>query len=373
MLVLAGQFITGLMNLSRTIGYDAAGVIAVTLDPNRVAYRRDHDLQPLRRSVNDLLKANGFADTALTSNVPLDLDAPRYFVQLRAVPQGEAISGAVSSISTGYFGVLGVKILKGRDFTDADERGNTQVTVVSEELAQRLWHSTDVLGRCVLVGRLGTCAEVVGVAGSIRSRRLGDAAAEMFIPLNTPDAALSSGPHNPGRTILVRAVGSSPRSLARLASLVRESVNIDVATVPLWAFTEPQTRPWRMSSRVFTLLGLLGVWLTVFGVYASVSLSLRTHLHGLAVHSALGAPSLTLAKIVMRNGLRSVALGWVFGICIAIIASSLLRSMFFGSPSSDGLIYFVASTVLGATAVVACAGPVWRATTVDPIVAMRSL
>jgi ABC-type antimicrobial peptide transport system permease subunit len=135
---------------------------------------------------------------------------------------------------------------------------------------------------------------------------------------------------------------------------------------------EPEYRPWQLGATLFTLFGLLALLVASIGVYSSVSyaVSLRTHEFGVRV--ALGATWNRIVREVVGSGLRTVLLGVVAGVLIALASGRLIASLMYGVSPSDPTAMLVASFSLIVVATLACVTPAWRAGRSDPVSALRS-
>jgi len=135
---------------------------------------------------------------------------------------------------------------------------------------------------------------------------------------------------------------------------------------------EPEYRPWRLGATLFTGLGLLALLVAVIGIYSTVSYGVSQRTHEFGVRAALGARLSDVVRLVVSEGLRTVALGVVLGVAIALAAGRLIAAMLYGvSPGSPGVLLVVSAVLLAAGAGAAIL-PAWRAGRVDPMAALRA-
>jgi putative ABC transport system permease protein len=174
--------------------------------------------------------------------------------------------------------------------------------------------------------------------------------------------------------IFVRTAGDP----ARLAEPLRRGLQ---GLMPGTAFVtvgalertlEPQLRPWRLGATMFTLFGVLALVVAAIGLYGVIAYSVAQRLHEMGVRIALGARTSDLLRLVVGEGIRVALLGIVLGAAAAFAAGKLLASLLFGVPARDPLTFGVVALVLLLTATLASLVPAWRASRVDPNLALRA-
>jgi ABC-type antimicrobial peptide transport system permease subunit len=146
--------------------------------------------------------------------------------------------------------------------------------------------------------------------------------------------------------------------------------------IPNWktmaAVMEPEYRPWQLGATLFTLFGVLALCVAGIGIYSSVSYAVGQRTHEFGVRIALGARMADVIKQVLGEGLRTVALGLVLGVLLALAAGRLVASLLYGIAPSDPLALTVVAVILVAIAGAAALMPAWRAARADPVSALRA-
>ncbi|MEZ5291608.1 MAG: ADOP family duplicated permease [Vicinamibacterales bacterium] len=272
-------------------------------------------------------------------------------------------------VSPGYFPAMGIDIVRGRGFGEADGAGAPPVALVSASFAERMWPGRDPIGR-----RLQHRFEeerrwvtVVGVVEETRMTRMtGDNPLVLYVPL-----AQSSAPEGP--VLVVKGDGGDP-PLAALRAAVRETdprVAIGRVTTLEAVVATAVAEPLRL--RFFlTVLGALALLIGAAGIYSVVSYSVTRRRAEFGVRLALGASPRRHHGHVLASGLRPVALGVVTGLAATLAAGSVAARFLFGVAPSDASSLAAAAAVLLATGVLAAVVPALSAGRTDPVEALRA-
>jgi len=209
------------------------------------------------------------------------------------------------------------------------------------------------------------CSQVVGIAKDVRWGSLGEVdRMQHYHPL----------PLDGRGNLYVRTAGD-PGPLAEplrreLQALVPGTTFVTV--VPLVSTLDPVFRPWRLGATMFTLFGALALVVAAIGLYGVIAYSVTQRLHEMGVRVALGAKTGDLLRLVVGEGVRVAVIGIVLGAAGAFAAGKLIASLLFGVPSYDPLTFGVVAVVLLVVATVASLVPAWRASRVDPNLALRA-
>jgi putative ABC transport system permease protein len=277
------------------------------------------------------------------------------------------------TVSTDYFRVLRVPLVRGRFFEAGDKLNAPQVCVVSERLAKAVWPNEDPIGRKLRMGGPGTTPEpddwmtVVGVVGDVRHQAL---EREAGPDLYKPSLQLAWKQMH----FLVRARGNAlalvpeiRREIARTAPEVGVfnfvSLDQEVAN-SLW---QSRLRGWLLG--FFSLVALA---LAATGLSGAVAYGVAQRTREIGVRMALGASRGAILRLVLGQGMRAVVLGIVVGIGAALFVSRILSASLFGISVTDLTSYGTACLVLAATAGFAALIPARRASRVNPMEALRT-
>lgn len=263
-----------------------------------------------------------------------------------------------------YFAMLGIPVLRGRSFSDADREGAATVIIVSSAVARHFWPSGDAIGK-ELTDHQGKFT-IVGVVPDTRYRDLQTARPTVYFPLG-------QWPNVPS-TLLVRTDKSRSdiaRALRRAVTEANAGVTM-VSTSSLEALLDaPRAQP-RLNTTVFALFGVAAVSLAAIGLFAIVMTIVRQRTREFGIRMALGASSTHLRNLIMVRGLSLAVAGMAIGLAGVFAASRLLSALLFEIKPTDGTtLVGVAALMLG-VAGVASFLPARSGTRVDPIIALRS-
>ena len=280
-------------------------------------------------------------------------------------PKNHMPEAYVRIVSDGYFAAAGVRLQAGRGFTERDRASKEPVVVINETMARTLWPGQNPLGQMITTdgGR-----RVVGVVSDVRHATLEAAGgSEMYLPMRqTGDYA--------DMELVVRTALPPDRLAAGLRTALRP---ID-PRLPVAEFQTLQDLVDKaVSPRRFLVLMLSGfagfaLLLASLGIYAVVSYSVSQRVQEIGIRMALGATARSVQKRILLRTLGLTALGLVAGMAASRVLSRALGSLLFGLTSGDPVTFIVMGALL--TAVAAAAGyiPAWRASRIDPMVALRS-
>ncbi|HEX2444780.1 MAG TPA: ADOP family duplicated permease, partial [Vicinamibacterales bacterium] len=275
----------------------------------------------------------------------------------------------LESVHHNYFEALGVSIVRGRPFTEADREGTLDVAIVSEDVADRTWPGVDPIGKRLKMG-VPTSTDrwrtVVGIAAATRYRDLTEPRATLYLPAaQFIDAA---------RTLALRT--AAPLDL--VASTVRERVTLldpDVQVMRVVPFTSrldvPLARP-RFNAFLLSLFGAAALFLATIGHYAVISSYVRQSEREIALRVALGATPGNVQRLVIGEASWLVGAGVAIGLAVAAAAAQLLRGLAFGIDTLDPVSLTLAALLLIAASAVASYGPLRRATRVDALAMLRT-
>jgi predicted permease len=275
----------------------------------------------------------------------------------------------LESVRHNYFDTLGLKIVRGRSFTQADREGALDAAIVSEDVADETWPGQDPIGKRLKMG--GPASEdrwrtVVGVAAATRYRELTAPRATLYLPApQFIDAA---------RTLALRTAAP----LDVVSSAVREqvaSVDPDVQVMGIVPFARrldvPLARP-RFNALLLNLFGAAALLLATIGHYAVIATYVRQREREIAVRIALGATPGDVRRLVMREASWLVGAGVAIGLAAAVGGARLLRGVVFGVDTLDPVSLTVAAGLLITASAAAAYGPLRRAARVDALAMLRT-
>ncbi|NOT63135.1 MAG: FtsX-like permease family protein, partial [Acidobacteria bacterium] len=277
-------------------------------------------------------------------------------------------------VSPHYFETLGIKLLRGRLFTTADNSESQPVVVINETLARRIWPNEDPIGKRLKLGLPENqdedskpWREVVGVVNDVKMNGVDrDITLQTYLPYaQMPSNSLG---------LVVRA----ERNPAALASAVEQAIHAIDKDLPVFSvWTMDQLLGNSLAQRRLTLvllasLATLALLLAAIGIYGVIAYSVRLRTHELGLRMALGAQPRDVLALILKQGLKLTLIGIGLGLVAAFALTRWMASLLFGVPATDVLTFGVIAVTLLLVALVACWIPARRATKVDPMIALRS-
>jgi predicted permease len=272
-------------------------------------------------------------------------------------------------VSPNFFETMGMRILEGRAFTDAEQDPSNKVIVVNRAMADELWPGEHATGKCLRESTNGPCVMVVGVVESAHREKL----IELTPHLHYYRSLRQSKTFEPGVLIVRTKKGALTDALPTLRQQVRQvlpaRVFPDVA--PLTDKFIPELRPWRLGAMLFSGLGVLALGLATIGMYSTVAYSVAQRRHEMAVRMALGARAAQLVELVVSASVQVVAIGAGLGVIAAVLAAPYLQALLYGTNARDPHAILMVAALLIAAAALAALMPAWRAATLDPSSALK--
>jgi predicted permease len=330
------------------------------------------------RRVEDILRrveALGGVDAAFASNmIPISGGGGGGDVQIegRAIERGEGSRISFTGVTPHFNRALGVKLIRGRDFTESEGWSRSPVAIVNETMATRFWPTGDAIDRRFRLASNDNSGEwltVIGVAPDLHlfgvdpgNSQAGPAA---FVPYAYQES-LSTG-------LTIRVAGDP----ASITSATREAIRASDPNIPVyWIRTLEEVRRvsfWQygLYGWVFGTIGVIGLLLAAVGVYGVLSYAVSQRSQEIGVRIALGATRADVLKLVIGQGLLLAGIGVAIGLVLAAAGMPLSRSLLYNVSPFDPITFSVVSTFLVMVALIASYVPAHRATKVDPVIALR--
>ncbi|HEU5451247.1 MAG TPA: ABC transporter permease [Terriglobales bacterium] len=324
----------------------------------------------LRELLQRLQAAPGIAMAAVVDRLPLTGENNWGGVNIVGRPlldSGHAPSAESREISADYFRTMEIPLLRGREFTEAEVTKARPVTIINRAMAEQFWPGGDPLGQRIAspYHPERTPREIVGVVGDVKDFGL-DAQSPpvMYSPYSywtSMHVVVRSGLGEQAVVNLVRReVAAMDRGVAlydihRLNELVHDSV------------ARQRFELWLLAAFAGVALALAAV-----GIYGVLAFSVSRRTHEIGVRLALGGSPRGVLGLVVRQGMRLVAIGLAAGIVAAVLLTRTLQSLLFRVGASDPLTLACVAGLLAVVGAVACWVPARRAMQVDPMVTLRS-
>jgi predicted permease len=374
LLVGAALLIESLYRLSAVpLGYQSDGVITAAYFGNFSRMQTPEEAHRVQASILETLRSTpGIRAAALTNAVPQVSATPGqtpFAIEGRTPRDGVRLEADPNISSDGYFDLLGVRLLAGRDFRRSDTLTAPQVAIINAAMAA-YWEGADPIGSRFLVGSPGNqlALTVVGVVGNFRLH--GAADREVEAQFYRPATQF----RGPAGRLLVRTDGAASES----GPTIRAAVH---AADPQLPVEELQTLDQLRDSRLTTpgvttallaIFALAALAITLAGLAGLIGTSVSQRTREFGLRMALGASRLSVLRLVLGQGAVLVVTGVMLGIAGAYWFSQLIARFLFGTPPVDPVAYAGVALVFLVAALLATFGPARRATTTDPLTALRT-
>ena len=375
LLVGASLFVRSFLNLQNArTGGDTSGLMLMRFYMPGEQYVPE---DALTRRVEDIVRrveALPGVTAAMASNMaPYDGGGDGSAV----VPEGVAFAPGEEPQTTFFgvtphaFKVLNVPMLAGRDFTDADGNGKTPVAIVNGVLARRLWpNRTDVIGQRfrMLNDKDAAWITVIGLVADFELNN--------FTNEKPSSYAFLSYAHSVARNtgLTIRVAGGPPASIAAAA---REAIRSSDSTLPVFNVKTGEGArldsfwQYRLFGWMFSIFGIVALVLASIGVYGVLSYAVSQRTQEIGVRMALGASRQSVFTLIVAHGGRLAAIGIAFGVVGAVLITRVVTSLLYNVTATDPLSFIGTALFLALVALVASYVPARRATSVDPMVALR--
>jgi predicted permease len=371
LLVGAGLFVRSLWNL-RTLdpGFRVDGLTTFSMDPTLSGYSDAQSQALFNRLVDLLAQQPGVTGVGLAANPPLTQNLAMMTVSVEGykAKDGEDMNPHVNWISPGYLKTMGIPLVAGREFTEADGHGAPRVAIVSEKMAHYFFGNLNPIGRRFGFGRdKPDAVEIVGVAKDGKDVNLRDAAARLvYIPYRQEDDL-------GGMSFFVRTRSSGTLSADALRRLVRRlDAGIPVVDIKsMRAVADESLFIDRMVALLTACFGALATLLAAVGLYGVMSYAVARRTREIGLRMALGAARGNVIWLVMREVTILIAIGVGIGLPLALAFSRAVHSQLFDVSPADPLTLLTASVALATVALLAGYVPAAAASKVDPMIALR--
>jgi putative ABC transport system permease protein len=354
-------------------GFRTANVLTMRVNASRTTHAQPPQVRQFYDQVLARVRAlPGVGGAAVTSNLFLSNTPSSGTFTLEdrpPFPPSEQIEATIDSVSPGFFDMMQVRLVSGR-FPGAEDRDDgPRVLAINETFANRYWPNQDPVGKRMVFGTPGErnpWMTIVGVVGDMRRRGLHQGARlETFF----------STTQNAGRNMqLLVAADGNPIALA---PSIRAAIRAIDASSPLTALSTVEAQIGeslairRFQAWLLAVFSMLAVILSAVGIFGLMAQVVVRRTPEIGVRLALGASPGSVLALVVRQGVGLAAAGTVIGICGALALARGLQSLLFGVGAADPLSYAGAAAVMAISVLLACALPAWRASRVDPTVALR--
>jgi hypothetical protein len=318
-----------------------------------------------------------------SSDRPLGIRERRAFTpdtSTRSLPTLNRVVAATSTVGQ-YFEALGIPLERGRFSTDADGRTAQRVVILNERLARAFWPGVDPIGHQIKWGVEGSVAPwmtIVGVVGDVKQGPLNEEIIPLiYVPLAQELPDEMRGPMVAFLSevnVVARIAGGGDATVATIGAALRRS---DPALPPakteaIAGIVSDSVQPQRFSMTVVSSLAVVALVLAVVGIYGVLANAVVQQRREIGVRIALGATPRDLLWLVLRRALIMMATGIAIGTVSALAITRVMAGLLYEIRPTDAVAFLGSVVLLAGLAVVASLVPAWRATRVDPLVALRA-
>jgi predicted permease len=373
LLVSAQLLMASLVHLvERDPGFRADRLL--TFQIGQSGYDTDETIAFSDRLIERLRAIPGVEATAMGRPLPLEGHemTVAFDIEERPAPPPERPSSDMAIVTPGFFGAMEIPILRGRDFTEQDDFDAPRVVIVNQAFANKFFPGQDVIGKRIQPGATNgsegvRLREIVGVAGNAKQA-----------PLSMDDDPIYYFPYKQmswgmGAIVLrttLPPLELEPATRAALTELDPQAALYDVRTGEERAAMS--IAPVRFIATLVGGFAAIALILTVFGLYGVLSYAVAMRRREIGVRIALGARSSGVVALVLRGAMGLLATGLALGLAGVFASGRLLESILYGVQPGDPLIVAGACATLVITSVAAALIPAMRASSVDPLRALRS-
>ena len=370
----AGLLVESMVRLLRTSpGFEPRGVITFNVDLPAVRYGKPEQVASFYRGLLQRIRPiPGVLTASGVEPLPLSDEIIRttFEIEGRPIAQSDLPRTQFRSIDPDYFRTMRIPLIQGREFTAHDNVQSSPVVIVNQTLANRIFPGENPIGKHikpgVSVSGKELMREIVGVVGDVKHRNLWQTSdPESYVPFD--QIPLDS------MTLTVRTSGDPNQ----IVPAIREQVHQMDAELPVYQvrtledYVAASVAQRRLTSLLFGVFAAAGLVLAIVGLFGVVSYTVEQRTHELGVRVAVGAGRRDILQLVLGYGLGMAGIGIALGLAGSLALSRFLAGQLYGVSATDPLTFAATASLLLLVALFACCVPAFRATHVDPTVALR--
>jgi predicted permease len=371
LLVCAGLFFRSTQNAARQdMGFHMKNRLVLSMDTelrkfdearSRVFYRQ---LLDRVRALPGVISASG------STFLPIGFNSGTREVHIegRVTEPEERPWAFYNTVDLDYFRAMGMPILRGRDFNENDTEDSPKVAIVNEALVAHFWPGQDPIGRRFRTAKDGPLLEVVGVTRVVK----------FVLPAEKPSRGLYLPLRQNYRSDMTLTLHTQGDPMQFVPAVRAEVLALD-PDMPIWDVRTMEEHILRGKMILFHIataivagFGLIGMALAAVGLYGVMAFIVNQRTHEIGVRMALGASGGNVLGMVVRQGLLKASIGIALGLLGAYGVTRLLANYLVGVTPTDALTFSLVTAFLALVAVIASLAPAFRATRVDPMIALRS-
>ncbi|HWC76561.1 MAG TPA: ABC transporter permease [Blastocatellia bacterium] len=352
-------------------GFNSHNVLSMRMTPPAVRYPTPDSIQTFYRNVTQRLKSLPQVEYAGTSySLPMSTVALAWEpIKIEGyVPRSEqdSITSNVRIVSPDYFAAMGISLVNGRLFDERDTKGQPEVVIVDESMAERFWPGENAVGKRLQRASADGWRTVVGV---IRNAREYSTEKEPPIAVYFPHEQYMAR-----QMFLLIRTTSDPVPMTQAITNEIQSIDpelpvFDVASMDQRLYDSFARR--RFAMFLLGLFAVIALLLAAIGIYGVMAYSVNQRTHEIGIRLALGAGPRQILTLVLKQTSLLAAIGLVIGVGGAVALTRLMSSLLFGVSATDAVTFVIAPILLAGVSLLAGYLPARRAARVDPLIALR--
>jgi predicted permease len=376
LLVVAGLLLRSFHRLlSVDPGLNPKNVLTLTFDLPETKYNDQQQMDFYTQLVSRAGNLPGVVSAGAVTPLPLSGNNAMVTFQIegRPVPKSEEPSADIEIASPGFFKTMNIPMFRGRDFSERDDTKAPGVVIVNEAFAHKYFSNEDAVGKHITPGAANSgkpqVREIIAVVGNVKNRSLDTEEVPIYY---IPSTQLNFG----SMAVCLRT-NNDPHSVVSAVRSVVSSMDPDLPVYDIKTMEEylaSSVATQRFNSMLLEAFAGLALVLTGIGLYGVIAYAVAQRTHEIGVRMTLGASRSEVVRMVLKSGLQLTAIGVAAGLVLSFIAAKFatsFSSLLFGIKATD---LVTCSAVVGIVTIVsllACYIPAYRASKVDPMIALR--
>jgi predicted permease len=376
LLVVAGLLLRSFHRLlSVDPGLNPRNVLTLTFDLPDGKYNDQQQMDFYTQLVSRVGNLPGVVSAGAVTPLPLSGNNAMITFQIegRPVPKSEEPAADIEAATPGFFRTLNIPLLRGRDFSERDDSKAPGVVVVNEAFVRKYFPNDDPLGKHITPGASNSgkpqVREIIAVVGNVKNRSL-DAE-------DVPVYYIPSTQLNFGSMAVCLRTSNDPHSIASAVRNVVSSMDpdlplYDIKTMEEYLASSVATQ--RFNAMLLEAFAGLALLLTGIGLYGVIAYAVAQRTHEIGVRMTLGASRSQVVQMVLKSGLQLTGIGVAVGLVLSLVAARFatsFSSLLFGVKSTDAVTFAAVVGMVTVVSLLACYIPAYRASKVDPMIALR--
>jgi predicted permease len=351
-------------------GFRSEHALLLTIDLKGDGYDKQKGLAFSKRLLESVRAVSGVEEATLTWQSPLSGFGPAapsagITVEGYVPPKGaDTMVFHYNSVGPDYLHSMGIKLAEGREFSESDDADSLPVVIVNKTMARRFWEGQSPIGR--RISTAGIDRTIIGIADDSKYLSMSeDPQSYFYLPYFQA--------YQPQVTLQVRSAGAP----LGLQGILQDTIQRLDSTLPVLNVRTLERQidlslaNVEQISYLLTGAGLVGLFLSIIGVYGVMAQGIAEEMPSFGIRMALGACARDIFTLVLKRGVKLMLIGMVFGLLLSVIGTRFLRGMLFGVSPLDPATFVLMPLLLGIVIFLACVIPARRAIEVQPNEVLR--